>query len=205
MKLQIKEELKKLKLPLMNFLNVFIISSIFFFSCKNEIIHPKPESYFRIDYPKKSYYYINDSCPFKFKIPDYGAWTKRFNDSKNCNKSIIFPKIKAEILCDYLLLNDNLFELSESFRKMVYDHSFKSSAIIEKLWVNDSANVYGVAYEIKGNTACNFAFLLTDSISNFFSGQLVFQAYPNYDSLKPSIEFIKKDIFKLIDTFRWVN
>ena len=88
---------------------------------------------------------------------------------------------------------------------MVYEHSFKSTAIIERLWVNDSTNVYGLAYEIKGNTACNYAFTLTDSSKHFFSGQLMFQTSPNYDSLKPSIYFIKEDIEAMIASFEWVN
>jgi gliding motility-associated lipoprotein GldD len=88
---------------------------------------------------------------------------------------------------------------------MVYEHSFKSSAIVERFWVNDSIRVYGLAYEIKGNTACNFAFTLTDSSKHFFSGQLLFQTHPNYDSLSPSIKFIKKDIEMIISSFQWTN
>ena len=117
----------------------------------------------------------------------------------------LYQCLKAEILCDYIVLNKNLIEISESFRKMVYEHSFKSTAIIERLWVNDSTNVYGLAYEIKGNTACNYAFTLTDSSKHFFSGQLMFQTSPNYDSLKPSINFIKEDIEAMIASFEWVN
>jgi gliding motility-associated lipoprotein GldD len=108
-------------------------------------------------------------------------------------------------MCDYIPLSNNLIEISESFRKMVYEHSFKSSAIIERLWINDSTEVYGLAYEIKGNTACNFAFTLTDSSNHFFSGQLMFQISPNYDSLKPSIKFIKEDIEAIIASFYWIN
>ncbi|MFL2585210.1 MAG: hypothetical protein ACJ0QO_00935 [Parvicellaceae bacterium] len=174
-------------------------------SCENNNYHPKPKSYLRIDFPDKSYYEINDSCPFKFKIPDYSAWVKNFKSVKNCNKTIIFPNFKAEILCDYLTLDNNVIELSESFRKMVYEHSFKSSAIVERFWENDSNKVYGIAYEIKGNTACNYAFALTDSNKHFFSGQLLFQTAPKYDSLKPSIAFIKEDIEAIIASFKWSN
>lgn len=180
---------------------ILIISSV---SCNSKTnYYPKPKSYLRLDFPEKDYYPINDFCPFSFEIPDYSAWSKTFRGKDNCSKTIIFPTFKAEILCDYLILDNNLSELSESFRKMVYEHSFKSSAIIERVWVNDSTNVYGIAYEIKGNTACNYAFTLTDSINHFFSGQLLFQTSPNYDSLKPSIEFIRNDIEAIIASFKW--
>ena len=191
----------------MKFLNsiAFLLIVSLIMSCENNNYHPKPKSYLRIDFPDKSYYEINDSCPFKFKIPDYSAWVKNFKAVKNCNKTIIFPNFKAEILCDYLTLDNNVIELSESFRKMVYEHSFKSSAIVERFWENDSNKVYGIAYEIKGNTACNYAFALTDSNKHFFSGQLLFQTAPKYDSLKPSIAFIKEDIEAIIASFKWSN
>jgi gliding motility-associated lipoprotein GldD len=95
--------------------------------------------------------------------------------------------------------------MSESFRKMVYEHSFKSSAIMEKVWEDRDNNVFGLAYEIKGNTACNFAFTITDSSKHFFVGQLLFQSKPNYDSLEPSIKYIIKDLEEMISSFRWLN
>ena len=190
----------------MKSLNLFVLISIFFvISCKDKKTFPKPTSYLRIDFPEKNYYLIQDSCPFIFKTPEYSAWKNRFSTKENCNKTIIFPAFKAEILCDYITLDNNLIELSEAFRKTVYEHSFKSSAIIEKFWTNETKKVYGIAYEIRGNTACNFAFCLTDSMNHFFSGQLLFQTYPNYDSLKPSIGYIKNDIDTLISSFKWTN
>ena len=187
-------------------LNIIIVFFIFFInSCDNKKSYPKPISYLRIDFQKKNYYSIQDNCPFIFKIPDYSAWKNRTRKNENCNKTIIFPSFKAEILCDYITLDNNLIELSEAFRKTVYEHSFKSSAIVEKFWTNEDKKVFGIAYEIKGNTACNFAFCLTDSLNHLFSGQLLFQAYPNYDSLEPSIRYIKKDIDTLISSFKWTN
>jgi gliding motility-associated lipoprotein GldD len=189
-------------MKILKILSLIIIIS--FISCNTKTnYYPKPKSYIRIDFPEKKYYLVNDFCPFSFEIPEYSAWSKSFRKKDDCSKTIIFPNFKAEILCDYLILENNLSELSESFRKMVYEHSFKSSAIIERVWVNESTNVYGIAYEIKGNTALNYAFTVTDSSKNFFSGQLLFQTSPNYDSLKPSIEFIKNDIEAMIASFQW--
>ncbi len=174
-------------------------------SCSQEASFPKPKSYLRIDFPKKEYYQIKDTCSFIFKIPNYSSWEQKFKNYPNCNKTIIFPEFKAEVLCDYISLNNNLFEISEEFRKMVYEHSFKSSAIIERTWESEINKVYALAYEIKGNTACNYAFTITDSVNHFFSGQLLFQTKPNYDSLQPSIFFLKSDIENMISSFRWVN
>ena len=174
-------------------------------SCSQDPVYPKPKGYLRINFPIKEYYYIKDSCSFNFHIPNYASWEKKFNHFSNCSKTIIFPEFRAEVLCDYIYLNDDLYEISEEFRKMVYDHSFKSSAIIERTFENKRDKVYGLAYKIKGNTACNYAFTLTDSANHFFSGQLLFQTKPNYDSLRPSVDFIIKDLEELIASFRWIN
>ena len=192
---------------MINFLKYFILIIFLFHlgSCTEEPNFPKPKSYLRIDFPKKEYYQIKDSCSFTFKIPYYSSWEQKFKNYPSCNKTIIFPEFKAEVLCDYIVLENNLLEISEEFRKMVYEHSFKSSAIIERTWESKGNNVYALAYEIKGNTACNYAFTITDSVTHFFSGQLLFQTKPNYDSLQPSVIFIKNDLEKLIASFNWVN
>ena len=142
---------------------------------------------------------------FKFKLPNYASWEQKFKDYPKCSKTVIFPEFKAEVLCEYFELNDNLLEMSEGFRKMVYEHSFKSSAIVERVWENEDEKVFALAYEIKGNTACNYAFTITDSSQHFFSGQLLFQTKPNYDSLKPCISFIIEDLEDMISSFKWVN
>jgi len=46
-------------------------------------------------------------------------------------------------------------------------------------------------------------FYITDSLNHFFTGELLFQVRPNYDSLQPSILFIEEDIKKLIESFEW--
>ena len=182
-----------------------ILISFISLSCDNQEEYPKPKSYLRIDFPEKEYYTISDSCCFIFNLPEYSYWELKFKNYPTCSKTIIFPKFKAEVLCEYFKLNNDLIEMSESFRKMVYEHSFKSSAIMERVWEDKDNNVFGLAYEIKGNTACNFAFTITDSSKHFFVGQLLFQSKPNYDSLEPSIKYIIKDLEEMISSFRWVN
>ena len=62
---------------------------------------------------------------------------------------------------------------------MVYEHSFKSSAIVERVWKNEDEKVFALAYEIKGNTACNYAFTITDSSKHFFfQGNYSFKLNP---------------------------
>lgn len=207
MKPQTKGELKKSKLRLMRWFNIaFTFLVLMLSSCRNESTYPKPKSYLRIDLPEKGYYKIeNNTCPFSFEIPNYATWQQRFKNNNSCSKAVLFPQFNAEILCDYIKLENDIVALSEVFRNKMYDHSFKSTGIIERSWSDAENKVYGITYGIKGNTACNFGFLITDSTKHAFLGQLMFQTKPNFDSLSPMINFITDDAEKLIESFRWIN
>jgi gliding motility-associated lipoprotein GldD len=64
-------------------------------------------------------------------------------------------------------------------------------------------NVIAVLFEIKGNAATPYQFFATDSTTHFLRGSLYFNVYPNKDSLAPVVDFVKKDIFRLIETLEW--
>tara|TARA_B100001758_G_scaffold247837_1_gene267627 strand:+ start:4249 stop:4833 length:585 start_codon:yes stop_codon:yes gene_type:complete len=171
--------------------------------CSEENPIPKPKSYLRIDFPIKEYNYISTNCPYSFMIPEYSFWVDKFKTAPLCYKTLIFPSLKAEIMCSYKEIDSNFFELTEKVRSNAYEHSFKANAILEETWNNNEKSVYGYLYKIKGNVACNYMFYVTDSSKHFFSGELLFQTRPNYDSLKPSISFIESDIKKIIESFEW--
>ena len=86
---------------------------------------------------------------------------------------------------------------------MAYKHLIKADDIIENQIIFPERKVFGLLYNIEGNTASSVNFFITDSIENFFSGALYFYVKPNKDSLDPVISFFKKDIEHLIETFKW--
>ena len=188
----------KIKFSILSFLGL-----ILFNSCTEEDYYPLPKSYYRLDFEEKKYKNFDDSCAFTFKLPNYAFAINKFKNAPICYKTIIFPKYKAELICTYNVIDSNFYLLSEKLRTSAYEHSFRASSINERQWVNDSSHVYGTTFDINGDVACNYAFYLTDSTSHFFTGELMFFARPNYDSLKPTIEFIKTDIQKLIESFKW--
>ena len=53
--------------------------------------------------------------------------------------------------------------------------------------------------------ASPYQFFLTDNINNIISGFVYFNIKPNYDSILPAINYIEKDIIKLIESFNWNN
>lgn len=183
---------------------LFLLSSLILFdSCSEEDYYPLPRSYYRVDFDEKKYKTFEDSCAFTFKLPNYSFAVNKFKNAPNCYKTIIFPKYKAELICTYNIIDSNFYLLSEKLRTSAYEHSFRASSIVEKQWVNVDAEVYGTTFEIIGDVACNYTFYLSDSTNHFFTGELMFFALPNYDSLKPTIEFLKTDIEKLVESFEW--
>jgi gliding motility-associated lipoprotein GldD len=116
---------------------------------------------------------------------------------------IEFPTLKAKIHLTYFSLNGDLASLTESSRELAYKHTIRADAIEEKLWSDETSRVYGILYDLKGNTASAVQFYATDSTQHYLRGSLYFMAQPNEDSLLPVITFLREDILHLIETLTW--
>ena len=165
---------------------------------------PKPNGYMRIDFPEKAYQKYNGKFPYSFEYPVYGTITA--DTQKNAEPywiNIEFQKYNGKIHLSYKALNNNLAGFIEDTRKLAYKHSAKADAIDEILLKNDSNHVYGIIYNIKGNTASSVQFFVTDSSRNFIRGALYFGSQPNKDSLAPFIVFFRKDVERFIQTVKW--
>lgn len=176
-------------------------------SCGNDddnTIAPKPRAYFRLTFPEKKYVQYDSTCPFKFQIPAYSKMVKNnYKDAEPCWYDLTIPSLKAIIHLTYKDINGNLNEYLENTYTYVSKHQIKSSGIQEEVISKDDKKVYGLIYNISGNAASSIQFFLTDSTKHFLRGALYFDAVPNTDSIKPSSDFIKKDIYKMIETFEW--
>jgi len=179
----------------------------FFISCvapdKKPI--PKPKSYYRIDYPKKKYINIlkkENYFPYSFERPSYTQVAKVPGSPPN-DMVLVFPKCHADLIIKYIKIDTSFTSLTEKVKSDAYYHSFKANAIDEKVFSSPISNVYGITYEITGNSACNYLFYLSDSVNHMITGELLIQSKPNYDSLQPTIDFIKSDIVHLVETFKW--
>jgi gliding motility-associated lipoprotein GldD len=180
---------------------VIFLSIFLFLACKDNKPIPKPTGYFRIDLPEKSYKTYNEDCPFIFELPEYSFIVKE-NDGY-CWMDIYFPEIEATIYLTYKEINNDFNKHVEDTREFVYKHTVKADAIVETPFVNDSLKVYGILYDLKGNTASSVQFFLTDSTTHFVRGSLYFNVPPNKDSLAPVIEFVREDILHLMESFQW--
>lgn len=171
----------------------------------DDLATPKPMAYFKVNFPEKKYTIFRESCPFEFEYPSNYAVILPDTDShaEPCWMNIVFPKFKAEINLSYKQVNNNLNKYLQDSWTLVTKHQIKASAMPETVINRDSAKVYGLLFEIEGNSASNLQFYLTDSTHHFIRGALYFYAHPNYDSLSPMIDFIKKDVDRMIATFKW--
>lgn len=175
--------------------------------CKNRFT-PRPQGYFRISFPEKTYTEFNpDQFPYRFKIPVYSRIIKPdAKDSFLYDINISIPENKADIHISYKQIGsdkEKLRALLEDSRTLAYKHTIKAEAIEEQLFVNPEAKVYGTVYLIEGNVASPMQFFLTDSTTHFLRGSFYIRDIPNTDSLQPVIDFLKPDIYRLIETTSW--
>lgn len=176
-----------------------------------EVSVPKPKGYFRIDLPQKHYQSFNDQVeknrvmPFSFEYPSYGHLTFQIENNPDPGWfNIEFPAYKAKIYLTYKDVKNDFAGLMEQTYKMnVKNHITKADAINEQVFNNEKDRVFGILYDLKGNTASAVQFYVTDSIHHYLRGSLYFSAEPNADSLEPVIQFFREDIMHLIGTLKW--
>ncbi len=183
-----------------------IISLLFFtliiFSC-NEPNLPKQNGFLRIEF--KEPYYSNHE---EIDTP--------FNFYYNSNSTDLDQIGNNQFLFDYRDLNLSLnlsfynIKTSQDIEKKVRDfyvildtHTKKSNGVILREYDNHNKRIFGKLYEIKGDVASPVQFYLTDSLSNFISGSVNLKFKSNYDSIFPSIQYVKNDILVLFESINW--
>ncbi|MGP8217021.1 MAG: gliding motility lipoprotein GldD [Bacteroidia bacterium] len=185
------------------------LTGILFLLCLSSCINndsytPKRKGYFRIAFPERKYLTYSAECPFTFNYPAYASVVK--DDEPNaepCWLNVVFPQFRAKIYLSYKVVDNNLNQYLEETRMFAIKHEVKASAINESAVTNPAEHVYGLIYDIQGNAASNVQFYLTDSTRNFIRGALYFYSTPNKDSIEPVLQFIKKDVYTIVQSFRW--
>ncbi|WP_317896995.1 gliding motility lipoprotein GldD [Aurantibacillus circumpalustris] len=187
---------------------VFFIS-IFFISCEEEddqVYSPRPRGYCRIDFPEKNYRIYDSICPYEFEIPTYAHIEQdRHSGADPCWLNLEFPKFNATIHLSYKDVNNDLAQHLENSHYFANKHQVKATGLDEVVILKDSTKVYGLLFDIGGNTASTLQFYLTDSAKHFLRGALYFNSVPNIDSLKIVVDFIREDVLHMINTTHWKN
>jgi gliding motility-associated lipoprotein GldD len=195
------------KFTILNHPAVFLFAAVAIFAlisagCRKSYT-PKPRSYFRIDFPDKAYKPYTSDCQYGFEVPVYSSIIPFQGGQEPCWINIDFPGYKGTIHITYKILNNDLSQHVEDIHALAYKHIIKADDIIEEPFAFPDRKVYGMIYNIKGNTASSMSFFATDSTDNFLSGALYFRVIPNKDSLAPVISFFSADLKHLIETIHW--
>ena len=183
---------------------IFSLFVIFLFTCCNQNYTPKPRGYYRFDFPEKKYQMLKNNYPFTFEYPAYGkAVTDTDKNAEAYWINIEFSAFKAKIHLSYKPVKNNVSRFIEDAHTLAYKHTVKADAIETERVMDSKRNVYGIIYDIKGNTASAVQFYMTDSTHNFLRGSLYFDCPPNKDSLDPAIRYFRQDILHMIETLHW--
>ncbi|MCO6498136.1 MAG: hypothetical protein J5I50_10785 [Chitinophagaceae bacterium] len=202
-----------------------IVLLFLFASCNSPYTHKKT-GYFEIDLPEKAYQTFSEAgYPYTFEYPVYAEVVKdsTFFDSDNPYWiNINFPQFNGKIYISYKDIGgvstykikgaDGKYRDSTAkndFYKMVndaYNLSFKND--IKAYSIEDSVmhtpnGIGGVYFSLSGNVATAQQFFLSDTTKHFLRGALYFNVTPNQDSLMPVDNFLKSDMFHLINTLQW--
>ncbi len=183
-----------------------IVICLFLIACdeNDEVYSPKPRGYSRINFPEKAYRLFDSTCAYKFEVPLYARIVKdKHTSAEPCWYNIEFPQFKATIHLSYKTIDKNVASYIEDSHNFANRHQIKATGLEETVILRDSAKVYGLLFDIAGNTASSIQFYLTDSSHHFLRGALYFNSVPNIDSLKIVIDFIRQDVIHIINTTRW--
>jgi gliding motility-associated lipoprotein GldD len=181
---------------------ILLFLSLLVSSCDDNYL-PKPKGYYRISFPEKKYKEYTSTCPYSFEYPEYAQITPDSSRrTQACWINLDFPRFNGRLHISYKSITNDFNSLAEDSRTLAYKHTVKAEAINERR-IEGKNKVYGVYYDIEGNTASAIQFVLTDSTKHFLRGALYFYNKPNIDSLSPVVQFIQKDIEHLINTFQW--
>jgi gliding motility-associated lipoprotein GldD len=185
---------------------VVLLSLALLFSCGEDPV-PKPKGFLRLDYPTAQYEQTALNLPFSFEKNTLAERIKNVKvDVKNQTYGIDinYPTLKGTIYLTYIKVNeDNLIPLIRDSQNLTQEHTQKADAIEGSIYENKDRKVYGMFYEIGGNAASQSQFYVTDSVNHFLNGSLYFYAKPNFDSILPAADYLKKDIKHIMETLKW--
>lgn len=175
-------------------------------SCGEELMIPKPPTYLRLDLPEHKYSELKTDCGLSFSFPEiYKAKTTAKTETGICNLEIDLGPINGTLYLFYypLTTNDTLSKFINFSNDKVDDHKLKATSINDEKILRPQERVFGTFFELQGDVATNYQFYLTDSVNHFLRAEVLLNSRPNYDSLKPSLDYLKVDLKKMVNTLKW--
>lgn len=183
-----------------------LILALLLSSCGDDLLIPKPPTYLRTNFPKHEYVKVDDATTYSFELSKaYFQKALSYKGEVTNHKEITLGPLNGIIYLNYYPIpnRDTLVRYINLSNDKVDEHQIKATGIKDQNFIFKDKKVYGTLFEFEGNVATNFQFYLTDSTSNFIRGEVLMNCRPNYDSLRPSLNYLKADLIHLIETFEW--
>jgi gliding motility-associated lipoprotein GldD len=181
------------------------------YSCVNEQVNtPKPRMYPRVIYPEQTYNkFLLDVCNFTFEKPAYAkvkTGIKFFNETSShpCWFDLELEEFQGAIHFSYNPIEDSKSLdkfVSDAFR-IVEQHNTKAE-YREEVLIENPNGVNGLLFNLEGPVASPINFFLTDTTNHFVRASLYFNSSVDPDSIAPVLDFVSKDIQKILETFEW--
>ena len=174
-------------------------------SCSKTSV-PKPYGYFRITPPDTAYIAFETqypAYPYTFDLSQNAIVKPRTDVDEPYWINLYYPFFDATIHCSYKPVRHNLRELTNDALEFVYRNASFANAIPERGYSHPEADVYGVLFDLEGNTASSCQFFITDSIGHFFRASVYCNCPPNADSLAPVYDYLRADVVRMVESFEW--
>ncbi len=178
---------------------------LFFTGCEQSYL-PKPLGYNRLELPTHEYVILPDSFPFQFQ---YSKHAVLLDDTSAINErywiELYYPTLKSNVHITYKRIGKDkkvLKEFMDDAYTLTAKHQIKAYSIDEAI-TRSPTGVTAVIAELDGEVPSQFQFTITDSTKNFMRGALYFNTKVQNDSLAPAIEYMKRDMMQVINTFSW--
>lgn len=171
-----------------------------FFSCENNSSLPKQDAYLRIEFNEPNYLiYKNQNSKINFL---YNSSSSSIESISERTINLDYKKLGMNLDLSFDKLNDEteLTNYLRDFNLLLDAHTKRSNGFLIKEFENRNYSTYGKLYEFRGDVASPIQFFLTDSINNFIHGSLNMTVKSKYDSIYPSVQYIKNDILVFFES-----
>lgn len=190
----------------MRFFSLLIIFAVFA-ACSSDYL-PRPKGYNRIDLPAHEYVSLPDSMPYSFEYSKHATILKDKSwITERYWVDVDYPSFGANIQLTYkpIFNSDSLIQgyYTDSYR-LTAQHNVKAYAIDEvilELPIGDFASFSS----LEGEIPTPFQFHVSDSSQHFLRGALYFKTATKNDSLAPVIQYLKEDLYHMLETLSWNN
>lgn len=186
---------------------VMLCASMLAWGCDSYEPYPRKRAYHRIDMPDSAAVQLTQlaqkTCPFTFAYPADGEIARSSSDS--CWVNIYFPKYDCTWHITYrdIVASRKPMDFHfEEFRRLVYEHSKKSTKISHSDYNVPAGGV--TAYEIFGNVGTPAQYFVVDSqLHKNVILSVYFQTALRNDSLAPVIDYMKRETRRAVRSLQW--